>query len=231
MVSGEKLCRLKRGLPFDRHMLVTGCGLDQMAASGERKVIAGHQHAVSGSPIEQILARGNGRLAVKIERRLPIGMAREYGRMLGGVAEHQQRLVAGVNGEHRMAGSVAGRRQGGNAGRNSWFGLKRVTTFSMSGKNTPLIAKSEFQVVRCSAEVCVVHPEFPFRRRHHYLGIWKDDFVILILEAIDVVWMEMRDGNQIDGLRIDAGSELGFGHAWIGFSSGAQRYQIANGWE
>ena len=64
---------LKRRLPFDRHMLVTGCGLDQMAASGEQKVVAGHEHAVSGGAVEQILARGNGRLDVKIESRSCVG--------------------------------------------------------------------------------------------------------------------------------------------------------------
>jgi hypothetical protein len=73
---------LKRRLQFDRHMLITGSGLDQMAASAESD--SRSPHAVSGGAAEQILARDNGRLAIKIEGRLPIGMAREYGRVLGG---------------------------------------------------------------------------------------------------------------------------------------------------
>jgi hypothetical protein len=72
---------LKRRLQFDRHMLITGSGLDQMAASAESD--SRSPHAVSGGAAEQILARDNGRLAIKIEGRLPIGMAREYGRVLG----------------------------------------------------------------------------------------------------------------------------------------------------
>ena len=85
----------KRRLQFDRHMLITGAGLDQIPASAESD--SRSPHAVSGGAAEQILARDNGRLAIKIEGRLPIGMAREYGRVLSGVAEHQQRLVVGVN--------------------------------------------------------------------------------------------------------------------------------------
>ncbi len=105
-------------LPLDRHMLVAGRGLDQMAAGREGEVIAGHQHAVSGGAIEDSFPRGDGGGSVDIEGGLPVGMAREHRRMLRGVAQDQERLIAGVNGEHGVARRVAGRRQRFDAGRD-----------------------------------------------------------------------------------------------------------------
>ena len=85
-------------------------GLDQVAAGREGEVIAGHQHAVRGGAIEQLLAGGDGRVAVDVEGRLPIGMAREHGRVLGGVAKDQERLIAGMDRKDRVARGVTGRR-------------------------------------------------------------------------------------------------------------------------
>ena len=84
-------------------MLVAVRGLDQVAAGREGEVIAGHQHAVGGGAIEQLFSGGDGRLAVDVEGRLPIGMPGEYGRMLGGVAKDQERLIAGMDRENGVA--------------------------------------------------------------------------------------------------------------------------------
>ena len=115
--SGEGT-RLQRRLPLDRHVLVAARGLDQMAAGREREVVAGDQHAVGGGAIEDFLARRHRFGAVDVEGRLPVGMAREHGGMLRGVAQHQQRLIAGMNGENGVARRVARRRQRDDAGRD-----------------------------------------------------------------------------------------------------------------
>jgi len=94
-------------------------------------------------------------------------------------------------------------------GATSAPGSKRVMFLAIR-KYPSLVAEGKLQIRRRSVQIGIVHPEFPFRRRYHYLGIWKDDVVVFILEAIDVVWVEMRDRNQIDGFRINAcGDEIG----------------------
>ena len=57
-----------------------------MAAGGEGEVIAGDQHAVGGGAIEKFFAGCDRGGAVDVEACLPIRMAREHRRMLGGVA-------------------------------------------------------------------------------------------------------------------------------------------------
>src|SRR4029077_21229293 len=46
-----------RNIPQQRHVLVTGGGLDDVDAGLKREMIAGHQHAVGGRAIEEFLAR------------------------------------------------------------------------------------------------------------------------------------------------------------------------------
>jgi len=67
-------------------MLVAGRSLDQVAASRERKVVAGDQHTVGRGAVEDLLARGHRLRPVDIESGLLIGVAREHGGVLGGVA-------------------------------------------------------------------------------------------------------------------------------------------------
>jgi len=58
------------------------------------------------------------RIAIDVEGRLPIRMAREHGGMLRGVAQDHERLIAGVDREHGVAGGVAGGRDRDDAGRD-----------------------------------------------------------------------------------------------------------------
>ena len=95
--------RFFRRFAFNRNMLVAMRGLDQVAAGREGEVIAGHQHAVRGGAIEQLLASGDGRLAVK-----KISHAnRDGARTRPGAARCRQgpgRLIAGMDRKDRVAG-------------------------------------------------------------------------------------------------------------------------------
>ena len=56
----------------------------------------------------------------------------------------------------------------------------------------------------------LVHPEIPFRLRHLDLRLREIALVILGLDAVDMVGMEMRDQDDIDLLRRNAGGgEIG----------------------
>ena len=168
-------------------------------------MIAGHQHAIGGGAIEQFFAGRDGSIPVDIESRLPIGMAREHGRMLRGIAEHQQRLIPGMDRTHGVTRRVARRRERQDAGRDFGSRLEAGDAARDIGKYPPLIAEGEFLFCRRRVHIGVVHPERPFRRRHYDLGIGEDDTVVLVLDAVDVVGMEMRDDDEINRLRIDAG--------------------------
>ena len=76
-------------------------------------MIAGNQHAVGGGAIEKFPAGGDRGGTVDVEACLPIRMAREHRRMLGGVAQDQQGLIAGMNGKDRVARRVTRRGNGG----------------------------------------------------------------------------------------------------------------------
>ena len=69
-------------------------------------------------------------------------MTREHGGMLRGIAEHKERRVAGMDGEHGMARRVAGRRQGDDAGRDLLARLELRHLPRDIGKNAPLIEES-----------------------------------------------------------------------------------------
>ena len=102
-------------------------------------------------------------------------------------------------------------------GATSAPGSKRVTLSRDVGKYPPLVAEGEFQIRRRGVQVGVVHPELPFRRRHHDLGIGEDQLVVLVLDAVDVVGVEMRDDDEVDRFRIDAGGDkIGAQHAGRG---------------
>jgi uncharacterized membrane protein YphA (DoxX/SURF4 family) len=184
-------------------MLVAARGLDQVAAGRKGEVIPGHQHAVGRGAVEQLLACSDCRLAVDIEGGLPIRMPREDGRMLRGIAEHQERLIAGMDGEHRVAWRVARRRQRHDTRRHFRPRLETRDVIGDIGKDAPLVAEGEFQIRRRRVQVGVVHPERPFRRRHHDLGIGKDQVIVLVLDAI--------------GLQLVAGIAIAVGwHARLG---------------
>ena len=215
-------------------MLVAAGGLDQMPAGREREVIAGHQHAVGGGAVEQLLARRHGGVAVDVEGRLPVGMTCEHRGMLRGVAEHHERLVARMNGEHGVAGRVAGRRQRDDAGRNLGSRLEARDLLRNVGKDAALIAEGEPEVGRRRIHVGVVHPERPFRRGHHDLGVGEDEAVVLVLDAVDVVRVEMRDDDEVDRLRIDAGGgEIVAEHAGrrrdLAAGAGVDKHELAAG--
>ena len=132
-------------------------------------------------------------------------MAREDRGMLRGIAEHQQRLIAGMDGKHGVAGRVAGRRQCDDARRHLLAGVEAGHLRRDVGENPALIEEREFQVRRRRVQVGVVHPVGPLRRRHHDLGIGKNQRVVLVLDAVDVIGMEMRNDDLVDGLRRNAG--------------------------
>src|SRR6516165_719378 len=196
---------LQRRLPLDGNMLVAGRGLDQMTTGREGEVITGHQHAVGCGTVENPFARRHGFGAVYVEGRLPIRMPSEHRRMLGGVTQHQKRLIAGLNGENGMPRRVAWRRQRDDAGRDFLARLKLSHLLGDVGKNTPLIEEGDLQVGRRAVQIGVVHPIGPFRRRHHELGVGKYQRVVFVLDAVDVIGMEMRNDDLVDGFRIDAG--------------------------
>ena len=82
------------------------------------------------------------------------------------------------------------------------------------GKYPPLVAEGEFEIGRRGVQIRVVHPVFPFRLRHHDFGIGEDEVVVLVLDAVDVVRVEMRDDDKVDRCRINAGGdEIGAQHA------------------
>ena len=158
-----------------------------MAASREGEVIPGHQHAIGRGAIEQRLACRNRRAAVDIEGRLPIRVPGEDRRVLRRIAEHHERLVAGMNGKHSVARRVARRRNGGDAGRDLRARLEAGNVPGDIRKYPSLVAEGKLQIRRRSVQIGIVHPEFPFRRRHHDLSIGKDEVIVLILDAVDVV--------------------------------------------
>ena len=88
-------------------------------------------------------------------------------------------------------------------GATSAPGVKARDALRDIGKYPPLIAEREFQIRRRAVQIGVVHPEFPFRFRHHDFGVGKNDVVVLVLDAVDVVGMEMRDHDRVDGFRIE----------------------------
>ena len=78
------------------------------------------------------------------------------------------------------------------------------------GENPPLIEKHNFQIGWRRVEIAIVHPVRPFRRRHHHFGARKDQRIVFILDAVDVIGMEMRDHDRIDFFWIDSGGgEIG----------------------
>ena len=82
-----------------------------------------------------------------------------------------------------------------------------MTLLGDIGKNAPLVEEGQFQIRGRSIHIGVVHPKRPFRRRHHDLGIGEDQAVVLVLDAVDVVGMEMRDDDALDRIRIEAGGD------------------------
>ena len=90
-------------------------------------------------------------------------------------------------------------------GATSAAGLKAGDVGCDVGKYPPLIAEGELQIRRRGVHIGVVHPEIPFRLRHRDFGVGKNQIVVLVFDAVDVVGMEMRDHNEVDGLRIDTG--------------------------
>ena len=111
-----------------------------------------------------------------------------------------------MNGENGMARRVPRRRQRDNAGRDFLAGLELRHLLGDIGKNPPLVEKSDFQIGRCCVEVGVIHPIGPFRRGHHDVGVGKDQRVVLVLDAVDMVGMEMRDDDRVDFFWVDARS-------------------------
>ena len=89
-------------------------------------------------------------------------------------------------------------------GATSAPGSKRVTLLRDIGKYAPLIAEREFQIRGGGVHIGVVHPEIPLGLRHHDLGVGKHQIVVLVFDAVDVVGMEMRNDDEVDGFRIDA---------------------------
>ena len=87
------MCALQRRLPEHGNVLVAAGSLDQMPAGREREVIA-------LTSILSAAARSNSflRVATAARRRCrrppAIRMAREHQRVVGGVAENHDRLVA-----------------------------------------------------------------------------------------------------------------------------------------
>ena len=63
----------ERRLPFDRYVLVSARGLDQVTASREGEMVTGDQHAVGRGAVEQLLARRHRGGAVDVEGGLPSG--------------------------------------------------------------------------------------------------------------------------------------------------------------
>ena len=100
------------------------------------------------------------------------------------------------------------------------------------GKNAALIEEGESEVGRRRIHVGVVHPVRPFRRRHHDLGVGEDEAVVLVLDAVDVVGVEMRDDDQVDRLRIDAGggeivAEHAGGRRDLAAGAGVDKHELA----
>ena len=69
-------------------------------------------------------------------------------RMLRGVAQHHQRLIAGMNGEDGVAWRVAGRRHRDDTGRNLPGRLVARHLFGDVGENPPLVEEGEFRIRR-----------------------------------------------------------------------------------
>ncbi len=110
-----------------------------------------------------------------------------------------------MNRKDGMAGRVSRRWQRDNAGRDFLAGLELRHLLGDIGKNPPLVEKGDFQIGQRSVEVGVIHPIGPFRRWDHDFRIGKDQRVVLILDAVDVIRMEMRNDDLVDRFRIDAG--------------------------
>src|SRR5262249_1999428 len=66
------------------------------------------------------------------------------------------------------------------------------------------IGKVRLQPLWRGGRLGVIHPERPFRLRHHDFRIGENSFVIFGPYAIDVVGMEMRDHNSVDFRGVDA---------------------------
>jgi hypothetical protein len=73
-------------------------------------------------------------------------MPGEHRGMLCGVAQHQERLIAGIDREHGVTRRMARRRERHNAGRDFVAGSKTRHVFCDAGKYPALVAKSRFQV-------------------------------------------------------------------------------------
>ena len=72
-------------------------------------------------------------------------------------------------------------------------------------EDAPHIEKVAFHRALSRPHIGVVHPEGPFGLRHENLGIRKNFFAVLVLDAVDVIRMKMRDQNRVDRFGIDSG--------------------------
>jgi hypothetical protein len=92
-------------------------------------------------------------------------------------------------------------------GATSAPGIETGDPFFDVGKNAPLVAKSELEFTAGGVQVCVIHPERPFLRRHHDFGVGKNQVVVLVLDAVDVVRVKMRNDDAADRFGVDPGRQ------------------------
>ena len=110
-----------------------------------------------------------------------------------------------MNSESGVTGRVAIGRDRNDARRHFGARLEAPHFVGDVPEDAPRIEEVAFHRALRRPHVGVVHPERPFRLRHEDLGIRKNLFAVLGLDAVDVIGMEMRDEDRVDRLGIDAG--------------------------
>ncbi len=162
------------------------------------------RHAVGGRAVKHGAAGFHREGAVHVEARLPIGVTGKQIRIAHGVAHHQQRLVAGMDGKGGVTRRVAVGGDGDDAGCHLGAGLEQVHLLGEVLEDAPRVQEITVHGFRHAGHVRVVHPVGPFRLGSENFGIGKNLVAVLVFDAVDVVRMEMRDEDGVDRGRCDA---------------------------
>ncbi len=176
----------------------------------EGVVVTRYQHPFLGRHVERPPPRRPRHIGILIEHRRPVGIAHEQQRVVGDVRQIQHALVVGLDREGAVARRVA---IGGDRLDAGDQFLARLIARHLVGDRAEYPADAlepGLHPFGRLGHVVIIHPERPFRRRHHDLGIGVGQRAVLAAQAIDVVAVEVADDDDVDRLRVDpGGGEVG----------------------
>src|SRR5262245_53793790 len=194
------------GQAFGRRKHVAIAILGKGAKAREGKMRTADHHLLGNDTIDQLAPCLNGQRSVLIVNTLPLRMRAEQGRHVGGIVGDHQLVLAGTDVEGRMPWGVAWRLDEPDSRRHFPLMLNEGQVLPAGEDGVDALTQRLARLGKL-LHPARLGPPFVFAGAYHQLRLRKDGGVAPLLhQAKDVIGVKVRNQDQTDLTRINAGS-------------------------